>query len=109
MIFPVFLMFFLAQTPAPVYDIQVIPSANSARVSWKVQTRPEESSYIKYVHVYLDGSRIKAIDQRGTEYTITNLKPVTHYEVEIETEDDSKQKSSKVSEQFTTTKPRTYT
>ena len=102
-------MYFSVQKPAPVYDMHVQYSATLAQVSWKVRTRPGESSYIIYVHIYLNGKKKETIYQRGTEYTITNLKPVTDYEVEIETEDDFKQKSAKEYRQFKTTKPRTYT
>ena len=87
---------YLVQTPAPVYEISITPYERVARVTWRIRTAPEDSSYITKIIIYLNRRKYETIS-RGTQIVIKKLVPNTRYQVEIETEDGSSQKSKKVS------------
>ena len=92
---------FLVQTPAPVFNINVSPSKRSARVTWSIQTKTQDSSYITQIIIYRDNKQYKNIS-RGTEVDITGLIPYTTYIVGIQTQDGSSQYSKIVNESFKT-------
>ena len=83
------------QTPAPVKNIQVKPSATSALVAWSIVTRKEDSSYITDYEIYLYPNLLKTIARRdhGTQFNITGLRPHSNYTVGIVALDGSSQKS----------------
>lgn len=89
--------------PAPVQRIKVTPSKTTAVVTWKIPG-PKDSSYITKYTIYIDEKPPQRIsrDTYGYKFTIRGLKPYTDYKVEIETEDASGQKSSKVFKSFKT-------
>jgi hypothetical protein len=101
------LLFHLVQTPAPVYDIQITPYQDAACVTWKIRTAPEYSSYITNIIVCLNGTKCQN-ESRGTKAFIQNLSPRTFYTVEIETQDGSSQKSTRISKSFKTKKTGTH-
>ena len=92
---------FLAQQPAAVSNINILPSPYSATVSWEIPISKQESSYITHVILYINGEERMVIDRR-IQITITNLSPSTHYTVGIRTQDGSQQKSTNVDKTFTT-------
>jgi hypothetical protein len=98
-----FVVFYLAQTPAPVNNIRITPNKYGVRVTWRIRTAPQDSSYITNLIIYLNGAKYQNIS-RGTEINIEGLKPYTRYKVEIETQDGSLQKSNKASQWFMTKK-----
>ncbi len=98
-----FVVFYLAQTPAPVNNIRITPNKYGVRVTWRIRTAPQDSSYITNLIIYLNGAKYQNIS-RGTEINIEGLKRYTTYKVEIETQDGSLQKSKKCSQWFTTKK-----
>ena len=100
------LFLYLVQTPAPVYNIKVASYKHSARVMWTIPT-PKDSSYITKIIIYLNGSEYKNIS-RGTQINIKGLKLYTWYQVEIEAEDSSSQRSNKVSIYFETNEAGKY-
>ena len=100
------LFLYLVQTPAPVYNIKVTSYKHSARVMWTIPT-PKDSSYITKIIIYLNGSEYKNIS-RGTQINIKGLKLYTWYQVEIEAEDSSSQRSNKVSIYFETNEAGKY-
>jgi hypothetical protein len=92
------------QIPAPVYDMRIIQYKYSARVTWRIRTAPQDSSYITKIIIYLDGAEYQTISQRQRTYIvyIKRLKPNTSYKVEIQTEDSYSQRSTKFFRSFTT-------
>ena len=99
-----FLVFFLvAQIPAPVYGIKIEGNLTSCvRVRFEMNTTASESSYITYLIVYLNNDTIKNISARQRRFFfIHRLEPLTEYELGIETQDGSWQKSTKVTQNFT--------
>ena len=96
---------FLAQTPAPAYDIKITPSEDSARVSWKLQTNASASSYITNVRIFTSQNGRSLLNKtisRGTELDIEDLSPKTRYTVNIQTLDGSSQTSRIASQDFQT-------
>ncbi|CAB4005117.1 ---NA---, partial [Paramuricea clavata] len=91
------------QTPAPAYDINITPYKYAARVTWRIRTRTEDSSYITKINLYLNSRKYQTISRR-TSIIIKRLEPFTQYKVEIETEDGSSEKSNKVYKDFWTKK-----
>ena len=87
---------YLVQTPAPVYGINITPYERAALLTWRIRTAPEDSSYITKIIIYLNRKKYETIS-RGTLIVIKKLEPNTWYQVDIETEDGSSQKSRKVS------------
>lgn len=98
------LLLFLVQRPAPVYDMKIVSSTNSALVSWKL--RPGSlSSYVTQVRIsiYKNGRWFpKRTIFRTTQFHITSLVQNTRYSVEIETLDGSLQTSRRVLKVFQT-------
>ena len=92
---------FLAQTPAPVYDIRITPYQYTARVTWKIRRAQEESSYITNIIICFNGTKCQN-KSRGTEAILGILKPDTSYNVEIATQDGSFQNSTTISKVFKT-------
>ena len=93
----------LVQSPAPVKNIKVKPSATSALVTWSIVTTKENSSYITGYDIYLHQNFVKTIARKdhGTQLNITGLKPCSDYIVGIMALDDSSQKSAvRYSEHF---------
>ena len=72
-------------------------------MTWRIRTAPEDSSYITKIIIYLNRRKYETIS-RGTQIDIKKLEPNTSYQVEIETEDGSSQKSGKVSRNLNTKK-----
>ena len=97
-------LFHLAQTPAPVYNIKVKPSKTSAIVTWDIVTEPEGSSYITHYQVYIDQKFLEKMDRKnqGMQYNITGLIPYTFYGVGIEAVDGSSQTSKREYKNFMT-------
>ncbi|XP_028413353.1 uncharacterized protein LOC114536224 [Dendronephthya gigantea] len=95
------------QSPAPVYDFQVVSTYNSAELTWKIRTEPKDSSYITHYNISIDQKHSQRISREtyGTKFTISFLQPSTTYSVQINTEDSSGQKSEKVYKNFTTKEP----
>ncbi|CAB4001321.1 receptor-type tyrosine- phosphatase S-like isoform X11 [Paramuricea clavata] len=92
------------QKPAPVYDVQVTPSVTSAQVTWRIRTAPAMSSYITKYYIYLD-QRHRWITYRRTDkvrINIPGLTAYTKYTVGIVALDGYSQRSSKISNEFTT-------
>ena len=91
------------QKPAPVYDITITPYQYTARVTWRIRTTLNDSSYITNVIICLNGSKCQT-KPRGSleEIILTGLQPYTTYNVDIVTQDGSFQKSTRISEYFTT-------
>ena len=97
-------VFILVQSPSPVYDLQVISSYSSAELTWKIRTKPKDSSYITHYNISIDQKHPQRISRvkYGTKFTISGLKPNTSYCVEIKTADGSGQESGKVYKKFKT-------
>ena len=96
---------YLVQTPAPVNDINITRYKYAARVTWRIRTAREESSYITKIIIYLNGTKYQTMSRGTRVIIIKQLQPNTRYKVEIETEDGSLQKSNyKPSKYFTTKK-----
>ena len=94
---------FSVQTPAPVKDLVITPSQYSAKVTLNIETSKLTSSYITKINVYLYGQKHQTVTREShNAFYITGLKPYTNYFVEIETEDGSSERSSKVSKTITT-------
>ena len=93
------IVLFIVQRPAPAKNIQIIVDKYSAKVMYEIETSSSASSYITKVNVHLNGQKYRIITRRQDMYSIniTGLLPNTDYEVGIETEDGSFQKSSRVS------------
>ena len=91
----------LAQTPAPVSNINVISSSSSATVTWKLPASNRQFSYAAHIVIYLDNKR-HSIQTRTTSVTLRNLKPSTQYKVGIQTQDIHSQQSVIMNEEFTT-------
>ena len=90
-------VFILVQTPAPVRDIKVIPSATSALVTWSIVTTKENSSYITDYDIYLYPENLNktiARKDHGTQFNITGLKPCSDYIVGIVALDGFSQRST---------------
>ena len=89
-------VFILVQTPAPVKNIEVKPSATSALVTWSIVTTKENSSYITDYDIYLHPNHLKTITRKdhGTQFNITGLKPCSDYIVGTVALDGSLQRST---------------
>ena len=101
-------IFTLVQTPSPVKNIKVKPSATSALVTWNIVTRKEDSSYITDYDIYLHPNFSKRIARKdhGTQFNITGLKPCSDYIVVIVAVDGSSQESAMRNISFKTGKVR---
>lgn len=98
------LFLLLAQMPAPVDELQIIPSDTSARVTWVIHEKTVSSLITQY-YIYLNGQSQPYIVSRaedGDQIDIPGLKPYTVYTVGIETVDGALQRSRRVSKTFNT-------
>ena len=71
-------------------------------MTWRIPKAPNDSSYITNIIIYLNGAKHQNVSRGIKQIDIERLKPNTSYNVEIETEDDSFQKSIKTSKSFKT-------
>ena len=101
-------VFILVQTPSPVKNIKVKPSATSALVTWSIVTTKENSSYITDYDIYLHPNVLKRIARKdqGAQFNITGLKPCSDYIVVIVALDGSSQESAVRNISFRTGKVR---
>ena len=94
---------FIVQAPAPVEAFVTKPSNFSVYLSWTIPSS-NESSYITHFVIYLNGKLHKNISREvyGNQFTIHGLKPITKYNVSIETRDGNYEKGGRKSTQFKT-------
>jgi hypothetical protein len=92
---------YLAQTPAPVNNLDITPYQYAAQVTWRLPT-PQYSSYITKIIIYLNGAEYQTVSRETTRINIKRFKPNTRYKVDIQTEDIILQKSENVSKSFMT-------
>ncbi len=96
------MILYLVQAPAPVYDVRIMPNQYTAHVTWRIRTAPNHSSYITNIIIYLNGASYKNNSREIQQMEFEGLKPNILYNVEIETQDGSFQKSIKMSKSFRT-------
>jgi hypothetical protein len=83
-------------------DITIEPYQHAARVTWKIRSGQQDSSYITNVIICLNGTKCQTKARGENETTIDKIEPYTWYNVQIETQDGSFQKSKKTSKSFKT-------
>jgi hypothetical protein len=94
-------MHFLDKAPAPVSNINVTTAQYSAIVSWKISTSTQNASYITQINIYLNNKKHKIL-YKGTQVTINGLIPHTLYNVGIQAQHGTSQRSQIVYTTFKT-------